>query len=154
MLTDIESEILLTAMKFVKMEAGLVLETSSGVLKKEDKILSWHDLYTKNSFISEELHEDWIEKNKEPALLNSLSEEKKYQFIPLEKFDSFFQLPEKVWSTFFTITRPGISSDGQTAIVQVTARCPSGPPNYASLLFLEKSVHFWDVKSTHSLYNQ
>lgn len=62
MLSDIESEILLTAMNFVQMEGEFVLETSAKIMKKANQILSWFDVYSKNSFISEQLHKDWVQK--------------------------------------------------------------------------------------------
>lgn len=154
MLSKIESEILITAMKFVQMEDEYVLETSSKIMKKANEILSWFDVYSKNSFISEQLHRDWVQKNLDTINLTPLMTEMKANFLSIEKFESFFLSPDKAWSVFFTITRPGISSDGRNALLKVTANCPSGPPNYASLLLLEKSVHFWNVKSTHGLYNQ
>ncbi len=154
MLSKIESEILLTAMSFVQMEEEYVLETSAKIMKDPNKILSWFDVYSKNSFISEQLHRDWVQKNLDTISLIPLLEEIKVSFLSAHKFDSYFIMPDKAWSVFFTITRPGISSDGRNALLKVTANCPSGPPNYASLLLLEKSVHFWNVKSTHGLYNQ
>jgi hypothetical protein len=154
MLTKIESEILLTAMSFVQMEGEYVLETSARIMKDANKILSWFDVYSKNSFISEQLHKDWVEKNLEPISLIPLLDEIKVSFLSTSKFESYLNMPDKAWSVFFTITRPGISTDGRNALLKVTANCASGPPNYASLLLLEKSVHFWNVKSTHGLYNQ
>lgn len=154
MLTKIESEILVTAMSFVQMEGEYVLENSARIMKDANKILSWFDVYSKNSFISEQLHKDWVEKNLEPISLIPLLDEIKVSFISSNKFESYLNMSDKAWSVFFTITRPGISTDGRNALLKVTANCASGPPNYASLLFLEKSVHFWNVKSTHGLYNQ
>lgn len=154
MLSKVESEILITAMSFVQMDGEYVLETSSKIRKKANEILSWFDVYSKNSFISEELHKDWVQKNLDTISLLPLLEEIKVNFLSPEKFETYFITPDKAWSVFFTITRPGISSDGRNALLKVTANCPSGPPNYASLLLLEKSVHFWNVKSTHGLYNQ
>ena len=154
MLTEVESEILLTAMSFVQMEGEYVLENSAHIMKDANKILSWFDVYSKNSFISEQLHKDWVQKNLDTILLTPLLQEIKVNFLPAEKFDAYSISPDMAWSVFFTITRPGISTDGRNALLKVTANCASGQPNYASLLLLEKSVHFWNIKSTHGLYNQ
>lgn len=151
MLTNTESEILLAAMKYVRMEGHFVLDISSDIIKKDGKIPAWYDIFSKNSLINEDLYEDWIEKNHQPVLLSPLSEKIKVQFLFPGDFASSYKLPERIWSVYFTITRPGIAFGEQTAILQVSASCPSGSPHYTSLLFLEKTVHFWNVKSVHGL---
>ncbi|HMV41423.1 MAG TPA: hypothetical protein PK079_02890 [Leptospiraceae bacterium] len=154
MISEIESEILITAMKFVQMDDEFVLDTSANISSKPNKILSWFDVYSKNSMISEQIHQDWVQKNLEPISLTPLLNRINVKFLPYDKFSINMNMKDQAWSVFFTITRPGISSDRRNALLKVTANCLSGPPNYASLLYLERSVHFWNVKSTHGLYNQ
>lgn len=154
MITEIESEILVTAMKFVQMDDEYVLETSAKISNKPNKILSWFDVYSKNSMISEQIHQDWVQKNLETISLSPLLEKINTKLLSYEKFNIYMNMRENAWSVFFTITRPGISSDRRNALLKVTANCLSGQPNYSSLLYLERSVHFWNVKSTHGLYNQ
>ena len=51
-------------------------------------------------------------------------------------------MSDKAWSVFFTITRPGISTDGRNALLKVTANCASGPRTTQAYFFLKNQSIF------------
>ena len=161
-----EMEVLMGAIQHVKGEGDFLATKSSSIAKRDSKeIISWSDLHSfptrrssdlhSSSFpISKDLYEDWISKNKEPISLTDISEKLKMKSASETEFESLTNLSENKWSILYSFTRPGISDNGDFAIVQLTAFCPSGPPNYGSIFLLEKSGTGWIVKYNYGLYNQ
>jgi hypothetical protein len=157
MLTKIESEILVCAMRHARMEGGSVQVTSSEIARKDSKeIFSWKDLHSRDFPISKELYEDWILKNKEPISFtaNDFPKDLHITIVTWEQFNSYSMIDGNSWSIYYTLTKPEISPDENTAIVQVTAYCPAGPPNYGSIFLLEKTDSIWNVKFNFGLFNQ
>jgi hypothetical protein len=155
MLTEIESDILRGAMNHARAEGEYVQITTSPIARKEtNEIYAWKDIYSDEFPVSNELYENWILKNQEPVSLENFSEAIEVKFTTWKEFDSISSLSDKEWSVLYSFSRPGISNDGIFALVQITAFCPSGPPNYGSIFLLEKSTSGWVVKFNHGLYNQ
>ena len=155
MLLDMEMEVLMGAIQHVKGEGDFLATKSSSIAKRDSKeIISWSDLHSSSFPISKDLYEDWISKNKEPISLTDISEKLKMKSASETEFESLTNLSENKWSILYSFTRPGISDNGKFALVQITAFCPSGPPNYGSIYLLEKSEIGWTVKYNYGLYNQ
>lgn len=163
-----EKEIFDAVIGFSRMEEGYVLEysnapsssssgTGSPVSFSEIKFPRLSE--TKDSIVGtyelkEEVYEDWINKNRERSVLSVLSDHPEIHLITEEGFNALQSEYRHTWSMFYTLTEPGISEDGKTAIVQITGFCPGGVPNYGSILYLEKTGDRWQVLSSFGLYNQ
>ncbi len=153
MLTKIESEVLFGAMKHARVEGEYIQISSSPIAKKEgNEIYTWKNIHSSEFPVSNELYENWVLKNKEPISLDNFLEDIEVKFTTWKDFDSISN--NKVWSVLYSFSRPGISNDGKFALVQLTAFCPSGPPNYGSIFLLERSTSGWIVKFNYGLYNQ
>lgn len=141
-----EQEVLKAVCKFVKMELGYILDKTR--ICPEPKLISWQDLYFKNPFIEENLYQDLISKNNsEIDLKENLPAE--FNFLEEKVFEK--KLKEEKSKTFFVISFPGLSKEGNKSLVLVKALSESGNPNYSSIFFLQKSTHFWDVKQTYRI---
>lgn len=155
MLTKIESDILFGAMKHARVEGEYIQITSSTIAKREgNEIYTWENIHSNEFPVSNELYENWVFKNKEPISLDNFSGDIKVNFTTWNEFDSISSASQKAWSILYSFSRPGISNDEKNALVQITAFCPSGPPNYGSIFLLEKSTSGWIVKFNYGLYNQ
>ncbi len=155
MLTKIESEILLATMKYARVEGDYIQIASSPIAKKEgNEIYTWKDIHSHKFPVSNELYENWVIKNQESISLDNFSEDIKVKFTTWKEFDSISSVSDKVWSVLYSFSIPGVSNDEKFALVQITAFCPSGPPNYGSIFLLEKSTSGWIVKFNYGLYNQ
>ncbi len=146
--SELEIDVILTSIDFIKMEKGFLADETLENLNTEN--ISWEEIYFKNSEVSEALFQDWISKRKSPVSLKLNLDNPKTCLLQLADYKKYFDNPEHKWHSFFQISRPGISADELKAIIQITAKSPSGTPNYSSLLYLEKTIHFWNVISVHS----
>ncbi|HRG48184.1 MAG TPA: hypothetical protein PLX69_23350 [Leptospiraceae bacterium] len=155
MLSNIEVEILVGAVGQARAEGEFLSAKSSSIAYKESKeVYSWKDIHSTHFPVSQDLYDDWILKNKEPISFTDISEQIKMKSISDAEFGVLSETTEKKWSILYSFTRPGISDNGNFALVQITAFCPSGPPNYGSIYLLEKSGTGWTVKYNYGLYNQ
>jgi hypothetical protein len=146
--SDLELEVILASIDFIKMDKGFLADFTLENLNTENR--TWEEIYFRNSEVSEALYLDWISKSQSSVSLKLNLQNPKTYLLPMEKYKNYFDNPENKWQSFFQISRPGISADESKAIIQVTAKSPSGTPNYSSLLYLEKTIHFWNVISVHS----
>ncbi|HMV77134.1 MAG TPA: hypothetical protein PK453_03595 [Leptospiraceae bacterium] len=161
-----EKEIFEAVIGFSRMEEGYVLEYSAApssvgkenpiglseikfqrLSEKKDSIVGSYEL-------TEDVYTDWINKNTERSILSVLADHPEIHLMPEDGFNSLQTEYRHSWSMFFTLTRPGVSKDGNTAIVQITGFCPGGIPNYGSILYMENSGGKWNVLSSFGLYNQ
>lgn len=155
MLSNTEVEILMGAIGYARAEGEFLSTKSSSIACKEAKeIYLWNDLHSANFPISQDLYEDWILKNKESISLTDVSPLIKMKSISDAEFGALSETTENRWSILYSLTLPGLSYNGKLALVQITAFCPSGPPNYGSIYLLEKSDTGWNVKYNYGLYNQ
>lgn len=104
--------------------------------------------------ITEEIYNRWQAQNQNPIFLRELSFDLDINFFSQTNLNSILQGDRNRWSVFYTITRPGISEDKQSGIIQVTAFCPAGPPNYGTIYYLQKINSTWNISGNYGLYNQ
>ncbi|GAA6621954.1 hypothetical protein [Scytonema sp. NUACC26] len=104
--------------------------------------------------LQKDTYNDWILINTQSDLLTPFITNHQVTLISLEKADLMFNNPDNRWYVFHTLTRPGFAPDFSQALIQITAYCPAGPPQYGSLLYLERNNEQWQVKSSYGLYNQ
>lgn len=122
--------------------------------KSPGEIYSWEDLYSEQFPVSEELYKNWVSQNAKVISWESLSVETGITFFSENELENLSANEQNRWSVFYTISQPGISTDKKNALIQVTAYCPAGPPNYGSIFLLEKNNTGWCVAFSYGLYNQ
>jgi len=104
--------------------------------------------------LKKETYDDWISINNQPCLFTPFLTNPQTTLISNEESDRIFNDYNYRWSIIHTLSRPGLSVDFSQALIQITAHCPAGPPQYGSLLYLERTGEQWAVKSSYGLYNQ
>lgn len=155
MLTKTESGILLGAIKHARMEDSFLKDTSADIIKKDsDELYLWKDLYSNDFPLSEDVYEDFLLKNSKPISFLPFTEDVQVKFFQEKDFTMLADSEQDRWSIFYSLSRPGISIDEKNALIQITAYCPAGPPNYGSIYLLEKTESDWVVKFNFGLYNQ
>ena len=147
MISQEEKEVLNSVCKFVKMELGYILDKTR--ICPEPKMISWQDLYFKNPFIEENLYQDLLNKNQNIENLNEISENTELKFLDEKSFEK--KLHQEKTKTFFVISVPGFSKEGDKSLVLVKALSESENPNYSTIFFLQKTTHFWDLKQCYRI---
>lgn len=159
-----EIQVFSAVIKDYRMEGEFLIETSAQVCIPYFS-LTWEDinfrkLSTCGSFfdgaytLQKDTYDDWILINNQSELLTPFITNHQITLISPEKSDQMFNNPDDRWRVFYTLTRPGFAPDFSQALIQITAHCPAGPPQYGSLIYLEINHKQWEVKSSHGLYNQ
>lgn len=161
-----EIEVFSAVIKYAGIETEFLWEISSKPITNSSlQDITWENLQIAERFIHgmiilgfphllKETYDNWISINSQSSLLSDLIKNPQVTLISQAEFDTFLENPGYRWSIFYTLTRPGFSLDFSQALIQITAHCPSGPPQYGSLLYLERIGHIWEVKSSYGLYNQ
>ncbi|MCF2150761.1 hypothetical protein IQ276_030925 [Desmonostoc muscorum LEGE 12446] len=127
--------------------------------------ISWETLRIPETFIhgmrivgfpnlQKETYDNWISINNQPSLLTPFITNHQITLISQKESDRILNDYDYRWSIIYTLTRPGLSVDFSQALIQITAHCPAGPPQYGSLLYLECTGKQWEVKSSYGLYSQ
>ncbi|MBD2516875.1 hypothetical protein H6G93_17990 [Nostoc sp. FACHB-973] len=127
--------------------------------------ISWENLRIPETFIhgmrivgfpnlQKETYDNWISINNQPSLLTPFITNTQITLVSEKESDKILNDYDYRWSIIYTLTRPGLSVDFSQALIQITAHCPAGPPQYGSLLYLEITGEEWEVKSSYGLYNQ
>ncbi|MFN6538577.1 MAG: hypothetical protein RM021_019810 [Nostoc sp. EkiNYC01] len=104
--------------------------------------------------LQKETYDNWISINNQPSLLTPFITNHQITLISDKEYDKILNDYNYRWSIIYTLTRPGLSVNFSQALIQITAHCPAGPPQYGSLLYLEITGEQWEVKSSYGLYNQ
>ncbi|WGV25884.1 hypothetical protein [Halotia branconii] len=128
-------------------------------------VLSWENLRLPERLIhgmkiigfsnlQKETYEDWLSINNQPSCLTPLITNPHVTLISERQSEQIINNHDYRWSIIYTLTRPGFSIDFSQALIQITAHCPAGPPQYGSLLYLERTSEQWQVQSSYGLYNQ
>ncbi|MBX9259092.1 hypothetical protein H1Q63_35100 [Desmonostoc muscorum CCALA 125] len=127
--------------------------------------ISWETLRIPETFIhgmrivgfpnlQKETYDNWISINNQPSLLTPFITNTQITLVSEKESDKILNDYDYRWSIIYTLTRPGLSVDFSQALIQITAHCPAGPPQYGSFLYLEITGEEWEVKSSYGLYNQ
>jgi hypothetical protein len=129
-----------------------ILDSSNGRLYSDDekKIISFDSINFSPHIIPISLYEDWLKKNETLNEWTRFSEVSELTFMNLNQFEEYQE--KSKWSVFYQISFPGIFEN--LAMIQLTAYCPAGPPNYGSIYLLESKNKNWNVVSNFGLYNQ
>lgn len=155
MLTTTEMDILFSVAQYAQIKGEYLSNISARIIPKDDnKTYSFEDLHSEKFPITKDLFANWTQKNQTQIPFLEIEERIIIKFYLMENLDSLINAEENKWSVFYSITQPGISNNGYSALVQLAAYCPSGPPNYGSIFLLEKSGQEWSVKYNYGLYNQ
>jgi len=161
-----EPEIFAAVVKYVGMAGEFLSEISDSVIKQTSlHDISWENLRIPEQRIfgmrilgfphlKQETYDDWISINSQSSLLSLLINSPELNLISEREFRILINDYEYRWSIFYGLTRPGFSQDLSQALIQITAHCPAGPPQYGSLLYLEMINDQWQVQSSYGLYNQ
>ncbi|MBD2214153.1 hypothetical protein H6G27_30440 [Nostoc linckia FACHB-104] len=104
--------------------------------------------------VKKETYDDWLVSNHQPSLLTPLLINDQLTFISEQQCQQLCNNYDYRWSVFYWLTRPGFSADFSQALIQIYAHCPAGPPQYGSIVYLERTEDVWQVKSSFGLYNQ
>ncbi|OUL36686.1 hypothetical protein BV372_06190 [Nostoc sp. T09] len=144
-----------------------LIETSSKIFSPTGmgEIISWDKIsfaklsacrsFFDGSYkVHKETYDDWVLSNNQSCLLTPLIANPQVTLISQATCDQLFDEQNQRWSVFHWLTRPGFSQDFSQALIQITAHCPAGPPQYGSILYLERTSKQWEVKSSYGLYNQ
>ena len=124
------------------------IESTSSAISSE--LTQYNALQSEKFPISEKLFLDWISKNANPISWDS-------KVVPTDKikilsWKEFEEINDTHWRIIYSFTRPGIFEN--RAIVQISAYCPAGPPNYSTAFLLENQNGNWIITSSKGLYNQ
>ncbi|MFN6570980.1 hypothetical protein [Dendronalium sp. ChiSLP03b] len=162
-----EPQVFSAVIKHSQMEGEFLHEMSNNYLinKTSLKDITWENLCIPEMLIygmritgfpslQKETYENWISMNNQTYLLTPFITNPQVTLISEEEFDKLGDKSGYGWSIFYTLSRPGFSQDFSQALIQITAHCPAGPPQYGSLLYLESTGEQWEVKSSYGLYNQ
>ncbi len=149
MLNSIEIEIIQKIILHSQMKDDYLLERSIRIAPNSSgNEFSFSEFQSASFPVSEDVFHDWKEKNQNPIEFYSLPTELGVSIISQEKFDQI----QNHWKVLYTLTRPGYTD--KSAIIQITAYCPAGPPNYGSIYLLQKEKNQWKISHTLGLYNQ
>ncbi|BAY12639.1 hypothetical protein [Calothrix sp. NIES-2098] len=118
------------------------------------KISAYREFYADCSNLQKETYEDWILINDRSYLLTPAIANPQFTLISSQQCNQLCNHHDYRWSIFHWLTRPGFSQDFSQAMIQITVHCPAGPPQYGSILYLERTTEKWEVKSSYGLYNQ
>ncbi|MBD2449360.1 hypothetical protein H6G76_19780 [Nostoc sp. FACHB-152] len=161
-----EPEVFSAVLKYASMKGEFLWAISNPVINKSYYMdITWENLRIPAKIISgmkivgfpylqKETYDNWISINNQSSLLNSLIKNPQVTLLSQEDWVNFAQQYDYRWYIFYTLTRPGFSQDFSQALIQITAHCPAGPPQYGSLLYLERIKDIWTVKSSYGLYSQ
>ncbi|MDF5710205.1 MAG: hypothetical protein PUP90_21685 [Nostoc sp. S4] len=163
-----ESQVFSAVIKHSRMEGEFLHEMSSNYLLTTTSLIpdiSWENLRIPEILIygmsikgfpnlQKETYDNWLSINTQPSLLTPLITNPQITLISHKQSDEIVNDYDYRWSVIYTFTRPGLSVDFSQALIQITAHCPAGPPQYGSLLYLERTSEQWQVKSSYGLYNQ
>jgi hypothetical protein len=163
-----EPQIFAAVIKHANIEGEFLREISNNYVMTTTSLipdLSWENLRIPERLIQgmkirgfpnlrQETYDNWISINNESFLLTPLIINPQVTLISEEEGEKLLSNPDYRWSIIYTLTRPGLSGDFSQALIQITAHCPAGPPQYGSLLYLENIGDRWEVKSSYGLYNQ
>ncbi|MEH1942343.1 MAG: hypothetical protein V7L01_19305 [Nostoc sp.] len=163
-----EAQVFSAVIKYSRMEGEFLSEISNNYLITQTSLipdLSWKNLNISEIFIAgmrvmgfpnlrKETYDNWILINNQPSSLTPFITNPQVTLISREEWEKLENRTDYSWSIIFTLTRPGFSQDFSQALIQITAHCPAGPPQYGSLLYLEKTAEQWEVKLSYGLYNQ
>ncbi len=163
-----ESQVFSAVIKHSKMEKDFLHEMSNNYLLTTTSLvpnISWENLRIPEMLIhgmkiigfpnlQKETYDNWISINDQPSFLIPLITNPQITLISNKQSEKIINDYDYRWSVIYTLTRPGLSVDFSQALIQITAHCPAGPPQYGSLLYLERTNEQWEVKSSYGLYNQ
>ncbi len=163
-----EIQVLSAVIKDAGIEGNFLHEMSNDYLITSTSLvsdLSWENLRLPEKLIhgmkimgfsnlQKETYDNWLLINHQPSLLTPLITNTHVTLISRKESDQIINNYDNRWSIIYTLTRPGLSVDFSQALIQITAHCPAGPPQYGSLLYLERTGEQWQVKSSYGLYNQ
>ncbi|MEA5600154.1 hypothetical protein [Nostoc sp. UHCC 0252] len=163
-----EPQVFSAVIKYSRMEGEFLREISNNYLTTQTFLMpdiSWTNLSIPEILIGEmkiigfpnlrkETYENWILINNQSSLLTPFITNPQVALISQEDWEKLENGTDYNWSIIFTLTRPGFSQDFSQALIQITAHCPAGPPQYGSLLYLEKTAEQWEVELSYGLYNQ
>jgi hypothetical protein len=148
------------------IEGKYLVETSTTIFSPtvRGEAISWDEVNTKISAYSEfddssfsvkkDTYNDLVLMNNETYLFTPSLFNQQPILISETQFNQLNDDDNQRWSVFHWLTRPGFSPDFSQALIQIYAHCPSGPPQYGSILYLERTGERWVVKSSYGLYNQ
>ncbi|WP_193195489.1 hypothetical protein [Nostoc sp. MG11] len=166
MRSQYEPQIFSAVIKYFDMEGEFLYEISNNVITETSlNQISWENLQIPEIIVSgmringfpnlkKETYENWILSNNQPYLLTPYIKNQQVTLISQEEFVKVLNDPDYRWSIIYGLTRPGFSEDFSQALIQITAHCPAGSPQYGSLLYLERTGEKWEIKSSYGLYNQ
>ncbi|OUL22824.1 hypothetical protein [Nostoc sp. 106C] len=162
-----ESQVFSAVIKDCLIQGEYLIESSSKIFSPTGmgEVISWDKIsFAKLSVcrsffdgsynVQKQTYDNWVLSNNQSCLLTPLIANPQVTLISQAKFDQLYDEHSQRWSIFYWLTRPGFSQDFSQALVQIMAHCPAGPPQYGSLLYLERTGKEWEVKSSYGLYNQ
>jgi hypothetical protein len=162
-----ETQVLSTLIKGYQMEREYLIETSCSIFSPTGKgeIIAWENmsfakLSSCRSFfdgvynVQKATYDDWVLVNNQPYLFTQAIAHPQVKLISQAESDQLCADYDYRWSIFYRLTRPGFSPDFSQALIGITAHCPAGPPQFGSILYLERSDQTWETKSSYGLYNQ
>ena len=153
MINNLELNIYKAVSTYSRMEGNFLDRVCAGIAKKDSSLpYTFNDLYSKDFPISESLYKNWINNNRESSELGEYAEELRIRYISWMEFDTYSKQDGNHWSILYSLTRPGVHEN--KAMIQITAHCPAGPPNYGSIFLLENQNSGWKVTHNFGLYNQ
>lgn len=166
MRSQYEPQIFSAVIQHYGIEGQFLVETSTTIFSPSGKgeIISWDEINAKiaayrefydGSFnVHKETYDDWISINNQSCLLTPLLCNHKLALISQKECNQLCDDDDERWSIFYWLTRPGFSQNFSQALIQIYAHCPGGPPQYGSIIYLERTGDQWEVKSSYGLYNQ
>lgn len=148
---EIEIQILKNLTKTLRVKHDyLEINSNSIAPKSERENFTYEDLFSPTFPVKKEVFHDWIHRNQSKVSFESIQTELGVNLITLQQFENL----EEKWSVFYSYTRPGFVESLGQALVQVTAYCTAGPPNFGTIYLLERQERTWEVSGTFGLYNQ
>ncbi|MCB1144046.1 MAG: hypothetical protein H7A24_15805 [Leptospiraceae bacterium] len=149
-------QIFLSIFTEVKFGVGDRIGRYSSVIYSENSIepIALNRIQSDKFPVGQELYTDWIEKNRVRLDYTHVTD---LQYYTVLEYEEFLKYSEKYdsWSVWYQIGLPGLSPDRNQALIQVSALCTAGPPNYSELqLLTRKESGGWKVDSRYGIYNQ
>ena len=148
------------------MEGGFLIETSLGISFKNSQEIEdfWQNIrfpkrspdrsYFQGSYsLQKDTYDDWVSMNNERYSLVSWLENHQITLIAQELYDQWDVNKNYAYQSFFWLSRPGFSQDFSQALIKICGYSP-GSHDFGSLLYLERTVKQWQIKSSYGLYNQ
>ncbi|MDZ8187367.1 MAG: hypothetical protein RMX96_21275 [Nostoc sp. ChiSLP02] len=168
MRSQYEPQVLSAVIKHSMAKGDFLCEMSNSYLITSTSLkpdISWEFLRIPEIFIhgmriigfpnlQKETYDNWISINTQPSSLTPLITNAHVTLISEQESNKILNDYNHRWSIIYTLTRPGLPLDFSQALIQITAHCPAGPPQYGNLLYLERTGKQWAVKSSYGLYNQ